>query len=258
MDFRSAINHIAGEITYNSAMHTYLLSDLHLSPEQPAIAAAFLSFINGPATHAERVYILGDLFEYWIGDDAADLLGAGPILDAMAVLAEQVDCYFIAGNRDFLVRDSFTERSGFKILPDETVVDLYGTPTLLLHGDSLCTDDHAHQKFRQEMVTNAAFCDAFLSLDIEQRIEHAKAARAQSHQHKSEVSMGIMDVTEAAVLAAFAAHGVNTMVHGHTHRQNVHHYAGGLARHVLGDWHATTSIMKASREGLAIQNSVIT
>ena len=238
-------------------MHSYLLSDLHLTPERPAVTAAFLNFLANQAQSADKVYILGDLFEFWIGDDASTMLGADPILDAMAELGAKVECFFVAGNRDFLVRDAFTHRTGFAILADETVVDLYGTPTLLLHGDSLCTDDVAHQKFRQEMVTSDSFCDAFLGLSIAQRIEQAKQARMQSQQHKSEVSMGIMDVTESAVLEAFTNHRVSRMIHGHTHRQNIHDYPGGLRRYVLGDWHATSSIMTANASGLTIVNSDI-
>ena len=103
-------------------MHTYLLSDLHLTSERPAVTQAFLTFLAGPARNAERVYILGDLFEFWIGDDAASMLGADLILDAMAELAAAIECFFIAGNRDFLVRDAFSQRTGFTILNDETVV----------------------------------------------------------------------------------------------------------------------------------------
>jgi UDP-2,3-diacylglucosamine hydrolase len=249
--------HNCEQLTYNTQMQTYLLSDLHLTPERPTVTQAFLTFLAGPARNAERVYILGDLFEFWIGDDAASMLGADLILDAMAELSAEVECFFIAGNRDFLVRDAFSQRTGFTILNDETVVDLYGTATLLLHGDSLCIDDIAHQKFRQEMVTNALFCDAFLSLSIPQRIEQAKQARIQSKQHKSEVSMGIMDVTESAVMAAFSKHHVGQMIHGHTHRQDTHRYNPDLVRYVLGDWHSSSSIMKATKNGLEIENKKI-
>jgi len=235
-------------------MHTYLLSDLHLTPDRPKTIAAFLNFLKKDAMTAERIYILGDLFEYWIGDDAAEKLGASPLLKAMKKVGDKIDCYFIAGNRDFLVRDQFTELTGFKILPDETVVDLYGTPTLLLHGDSLCTDDHAHQAFRKDMVTNKEFCDEFLSLTIEQRIEKAKEARQKSKEHKSEISMGIMDVTQEAVLNAFEKHDVKQMIHGHTHRQNIHHYDNDRVRYVLGDWDKTNSIMKVDQSGIKINN----
>lgn len=238
-------------------MHTYLLSDLHLTPERPKVIAAFLNFLRSDAKKAERVYILGDLFEFWIGDDAAEKLGAGPLLKAMKELSESVDCYFIAGNRDFLVREQFTELTGFKILPDETVVDLYGTPTLLLHGDSLCTEDHAHQKFRAEVTTNKEFCDEILALTIEQRLEKAKQAREKSREHKSEISMGIMDVTTEGVLNAFEKYNVKQMIHGHTHRQNTHQYDNDCTRYVLDDWHTTNSIMKVDGKGIKIRNQKV-
>lgn len=241
-------------------MHTYFLSDLHLTPERPQTIQAFLHFLQGDALAAERIYILGDLFEFWIGDDAADTLGATPSLHAMKAVSQQVDCYFIAGNRDFLVRDSFTEQTGFRILPDESIIDLYGTNTLILHGDSLCTDDIAHQQFRQAMMTNQAFCEGFLKLNIPERIERAKQARMESHQHKSEISMEIMDVTESSVVAAFEKHRVQQMIHGHTHRQNTHQYstdAGDATRHVLGDWHTSSSILRADEHGLQIANQTI-
>ena len=241
-------------------MRTYIISDLHLTPERPQIINAFFEFLSTQAVSAERLYILGDLFEYWIGDDAGSMLGADPILDAMNAVSEVVDCFFLAGNRDFLVRETFTQRTGFKILEDETIVDLYGKSTLLLHGDSLCTDDIAHQQFRNQMMTNTSFCDGFLKLSIPERIEQAKQARMQSNEHKSEVSMGIMDVTNASVLQAFEEHSVSQMIHGHTHRQNTHHYEtsnGNAIRYVLGDWHSTNSILRVDQNGIEITNSPI-
>ena len=237
-------------------MHTYILSDLHLTPDRPKVIAAFLNFLRKQALSAERIYILGDLFEYWIGDDAAEKLGAAPLLQAMKKVGDQVDCYFIAGNRDFLVREKFTELTGFKILPDETVVDLYGTPTLLLHGDSLCTDDHAHQAFRKDIVTNKAFCDELLELSIDERLEKAKQARQKSNEHKAGISMGIMDVTQSAVEDAFQKYNVKQMIHGHTHRQNIHQH-NDCVRYVLNDWHTTNSIMKADDKGIKIKNQKV-
>lgn len=253
-------DHSSANLSYNMRMHTYLISDLHLTPERPQISQAFIHFLSTQAPTAERVYILGDLFEFWIGDDAAELLGAMPILNAMKQLSNTVECFFMAGNRDFLVRETFTELSGFKVMQDETVVDLYGTPTLLLHGDSLCTDDHAHQVFRQQMMTNKPFCENFLELPIPERIETAKKARLQSNEHKSQISMGIMDVTESAVLDAFDAHGVQQMIHGHTHRQNTHQYEtqqGDATRYVLNDWHDTNSIMQVDNSGISLSNQAI-
>ena len=237
-------------------MHTLFVSDLHLTPERPNTIKAFSDFLGSDAKAAQKLFILGDLFEYWIGDDAAQLVGAEPILRAMKHTSEHTECFFIAGNRDFLVRESFSEQSGFTILEDETVVDLYGTPTLLLHGDSLCVDDIAHQKFRQTMMCNRLFCDQFLSLSIPERIEKAKAARMESQSHKQNVSMEIMDVTEHAVIEAFKSSGVKRMIHGHTHRQNIHHY-GDLERIVLGDWDKTSSVLKISESNSSLRNKEI-
>ena len=253
-NLNTANKHKINDLIYNTPMHTYLLSDLHLTPDRPKVIGAFLNFLRKEAKTAERIYILGDLFEFWIGDDAAEKLGAGPLLKAMKEVSETVDCYFMAGNRDFLVREQFTELTGFKILEDETVVDLYGTPTLLLHGDSLCTDDHAHQQFRKDIVTNRAFCDELLSLTIDERLAKAKEARQKSNEHKSTISMGIMDVTQSAVLDAFEKYNIKQMIHGHTHRQNIHKYDEQCTRYVLGDWHTTNSIMKADAKGLKIHN----
>ncbi|MEM7358690.1 MAG: UDP-2,3-diacylglucosamine diphosphatase [Pseudomonadota bacterium] len=241
-------------------MKTFLLSDLHLTPERPATIEEFTRFLTTEAPQAETIYLLGDLFEYWIGDDAASLLGAKQVLAAMKQASQQANCYFIAGNRDFLVGESFTAKSGFKILPDETVVDLYGTPTLLLHGDSLCTDDTAHQEFRQQIVTNTAWHKKFLGLSIPERIEQAKQARAMSHEHKAQISMEIMDVTEQTVKNSFVEYDVTQMIHGHTHRQATHEYSINgkpCYRYVLGDWAATSSIMTATAEGLTIANQPI-
>lgn len=238
-------------------MHSYFISDLHLTPERPAITEAFLKFMAGPARSAEKLYLLGDLFEYWIGDDAAPLIGAEPVLLAMRELADQIPCVFIAGNRDFLVGQQFTETTGFEILDDETVVDLYGEPTLLLHGDSMCTDDIAHQHFRQAMVTNHEWRKGFLALSIPERIESAMQARKQSHEHKANISMEIMDVSEQTVLDTFSKFDVQQMIHGHTHRQAEHEYlldGQARTRYVLGDWGETSSILSASADGIKIEN----
>lgn len=216
-----------------------------------------MQFMAGEAQSAEQLYILGDLFEYWIGDDAAPLLGAEPVLAQMQALASKIPCFFIAGNRDFLVGPQFEQASGFKILEDESVIDLYGQPTLILHGDSLCIDDHAHQLFRQQIVTNAEWREQFLGLEIPARIEAAKQARMESQAHKSNVSMEIMDVTESAVLERFADRNVQQMIHGHTHRQATHDYAtpaGDARRYVLGDWLTTASVLKADANGIDITN----
>ena len=239
---------------------TYLISDLHLKPERPDVIMAFLDFLQHGLVDAQNLYILGDLFEYWIGDDAANLIGAGLILKKMQQVARKIPCFFIAGNRDFLVGKEFSKRSGFQILPDETLLDLHGVKTLILHGDSLCTSDVAHQQFRQEITTNSDWQEEFLALPIKDRIKQAKIARAESNRHKSQISMGIMDVTEDAVLNAFKNTNVTQMIHGHTHRQNVHRYSidhQQCTRYVLGDWDNTSSVMVISQNGIQIDNTKI-
>ena len=241
-------------------MHTYFISDLHLSQENPAIALAFFKFLDKRAAKADALYIIGDLFEYWIGDDAVELLGAQVVIDKLRAISSQIPCYFIAGNRDFLVGQQFADSTGLTLLPDESVIDLYGTPTLILHGDSMCTDDIAHQEFRQQVVTNQQWREQFLSTSVPERIEQAKQARAQSNMHKAQISTEIMDVTVATVIQTFEKYKVQQMIHGHTHRQAKHNHAtsmGSAIRYVLGDWNKTSSILKASKGEIRIDNEAI-
>ncbi len=241
-------------------MHSYFISDLHLTPERPELTRAFFAFMRELAPTAERLYILGDLFEYWIGDDGSALIGADEILDVMAETSNNVECFFIPGNRDFLVREEFSRRTGFTILADETIIDLYGTPTLLLHGDSLCIDDFKHQEFRRTFMCNKWKCWWVLRTPLNYRLKRAQGARKQSKDRKTNMDDAIMDVTERAVVAAFEDAEVTQMIHGHTHRQAIHeHDTGqGLAkRFVLGDWHTTNSILTASVDGLTIDNQAI-
>ncbi len=245
---------------YTIAMQTYFLSDLHLKREEPQIIEAFLQFLMGPAANADQVYVLGDLFEYWVGDDAVRHIGVEPVLAAMRELSQTIPCFFIAGNRDFLVRQGFSEASGFTILPDETVIDLYGTPTLILHGDSLCTDDIKHQQFRTNFVTNKLVCDLLLGQPLKERLKLAEQARGQSQSNSKDMDMTIMDVSHNAVLKAFKQHSVKQMIHGHTHRQATHAYdldMGQTTRFVLGDWHTSSSILTATADGIRIDNQPI-
>lgn len=233
-------------------MCTYFISDLHLSAEKAEISAAFLHFVKHTSNDAERVYILGDLFEFWIGEDAIQPLGITPIIEALTILGNKTDCYFIAGNRDFLINKKFTKLTNIKVLPDETVIDLYGTPTLILHGDSLCTDDIDHMKFRKKVTTNKIFHWLFLFRSIKYRLKQAEMARAKSAKHKSNISMEIMDVSENSVIESFKKHDVLNMIHGHTHRPNTHTYSINdktATRTVLGDWYHQDSVLKVTEKG---------
>jgi UDP-2,3-diacylglucosamine hydrolase len=232
-------------------MSTLFISDLHLEDSVPDTTACLLDFLRGPAGEAEAVYILGDLFEAWIGDDALSET-ARLVADASATLTSSgVPCFFMHGNRDFLVGDAFASMAGMTLLPESVVIDLYGTPTLLLHGDSLCTDDLEYQAFRQQ-TRNPAWQAAVLALSIDQRLGMARDARDASKLHTGSASMEIMDVNDAAVRACFAKHGVSRMIHGHTHRPARHHYEldDGTAaeRIVLADWYSEGSYLDVSAD----------
>jgi len=229
-------------------MSTLFISDLHLAPGRPCMTRLFMDLLSGEARHADGLYILGDLFEYWIGDDAANRLGYAPIVRALRALADTgVPVYFMRGNRDFLVGERFARETGCRILADPAVVDLYGEPALLMHGDFLCSDDIEHQKFRA-MVDEPAWQRDFLAQPVETRLEMAKRARAQSREHKDSVAMDIMDVNEQAVRRAFEAHHTRLMIHGHTHRPAIHDHAppAGTRRIVLGDWYQQSSILRCT------------
>ncbi|MBT5031905.1 MAG: UDP-2,3-diacylglucosamine diphosphatase [Proteobacteria bacterium] len=228
-------------------MSTLFISDLHLTPERPASTEYFVEFMRLKASSANTIYVLGDLFEYWIGDDASSILGADPVISEFKRLADAgTQLFFMPGNRDFLVGDALCDQAGFQYLADQTLVTLNTEPALLLHGDSLCTDDIEHQQFRA-MVNNANWQTQFLELPIETRIEYAHQARTMSNSNDKNYSDEIMDVTESGVADAFQDHAVKLMIHGHTHRPNIHkHRISGTdtIRIVLGDWYEQASYLE--------------
>ena len=228
-------------------MSTLFISDLHLTPERPASTEYFVEFMRLKANSANTIYVLGDLFEYWIGDDASSILGAGPVIGEFKRLADAgTRLFFMPGNRDFLVGDALCDQAGFQYMDDQTLVTLNTEPVLLLHGDSLCTDDIEHQQFRA-MVNDANWQTHFLEMPIETRIEHAQQARAMSSSNNKNYSDVIMDVTESAVADAFRDHAVKLMIHGHTHRPNIHKQRVSdtdTTRIVLGDWYEQASYLE--------------
>jgi UDP-2,3-diacylglucosamine hydrolase len=233
-------------------MTTLFISDIHLDDGRPEAFEWLQAFFTGPAREAAAVYILGDLFEYWIGDDAPPV-GARRLARATAELVESgVACYFLHGNRDFLLGDDYAARARLHLLPESIVAPLYGTPTLLLHGDTLCTDDVEYQAFRRQ-ARDPAWQAAILELPVEQRLRMAREARDASVQHTGSTAMEIMDVNETAVQGAFEAHGVTRMIHGHTHRPAVHRHelADGASgeRIVLADWYNTPSYLELTAAG---------
>jgi UDP-2,3-diacylglucosamine hydrolase len=231
---------------------TLFISDLHLEDAVPARSEWMGAFLAGPATGAKAVYILGDLFEYWIGDDALSTTAQHLASALGALVTSGVGCFFMHGNRDFLVGHEYARLCGFELLPEEYVIDLYGTPTLLLHGDSLCTDDLEYQAIRRQ-VRDPAWQAGVLQLSIEERLQMATAAREASKQHTRSVSNEIMDVNDDAVADAFGRHGVTRMIHGHTHRP-AHHQVEleniTAERIVLADWYDHGSYLQASPAGV--------
>ncbi len=231
---------------------TLFISDLHLEDKAPDRTEWLLTFLSGTARSADAVYILGDLFEFWIGDDALSAT-AVKVADATASLKDfDVSCYFMHGNRDFLLGNSYATRAGLELLPETWVADFYGTPTLLLHGDSLCTDDLEYQAFRQQS-RNPSWQASMLALPVSERLKIAQGARAISRTHTESASMDIMDTNPGAVSEAFRAHNVTQMIHGHTHRPARHTVdleGVSAERFVLADWYAEGSYLEVSPQGV--------
>ena len=238
-------------------MHTLFISDLHLSTERPAISALFLDFLRTRAARAEALYILGDLFEYWIGDDVATQPEYQPLLAGLRALTQAgVPVFVMHGNRDFLVAQGFEQQTGCQLLPDPTVISLYGENTLLMHGDTLCTDDVAYLKFRL-MVRNPDWVKMFLSKTLPERVAIVRDYREISKTATAAKKPEIMDVNQGAVEAVLREHGVRHLIHGHTHRPAQHCFdLDGLAtrRTVLGDWYDQGSVLVCDAHGCTLEN----
>ncbi|HEX22856.1 MAG TPA: UDP-2,3-diacylglucosamine diphosphatase [Chromatiales bacterium] len=232
-------------------MSTLFISDLHLSAERPHLIKQFVALMQGEARKAEALYILGDLFEAWLGDDAVLPDMTAPIEALKALTESGVPVYVMAGNRDFLMGEGFEAMTGAKLIDDPVVIDLYGTPTLLMHGDTLCTDDVTYQQVRAR-VRDPAWIAAALAMSIEERIKTAQEMRAQSQAHTQSTAEEIMDVNADAVMEALHRHGVTRLIHGHTHRPAVHilQVNGQPAtRIVLDDWYQQASLLRCDRAG---------
>lgn len=241
-------------------MTTLFISDLHLDPARPQIARLFGGFIDGEARDAEALYILGDLFEAWVGDDDPSETGAFVAEKLSALHEAGVPVYFIRGNRDFLLGEDYARRAGMTILPDPAVVVIAGEPVLLMHGDLLCTDDVAYQQFRAQ-TRDPAWQRQFLSQPLEARQAFAQQARAASQSHQSGLKDSgeletITDVALATVKATMNRYGIDTLIHGHTHRPATHALQVGgrdCMRIVLGDWYEQGSVLRVDAGGASLQ-----
>ncbi len=222
------------KLAASSAQPILLISDLHLAPQSPATIALAVRYFE-QARNAKALFILGDFFEYWLGDDALDPV-MQPIVDALQTLSRSGTRIFLMhGNRDFLLGEDFAHLiKATLIREDEALITMNTLPVLLLHGDTLCTDDHGYQKLRA-LLRSADWQQSFLSKSIEDRIDMAAQLREQSQEATADKTTDIMDVNDQSVDEAFKRADTHLMIHGHTHRPFDH--AGEQRRVVLGDWH---------------------
>lgn len=227
-------------------MRTLFVADMHLSSDTPEINLGFYRYLEQTAQGADALYILGDLFDAWIGDDLLDTphplsAVAHEVINRLQVLSSSgTNIYFLHGNRDFLLGERFMRECQGTLLPEVQPVELYGVPLIILHGDSLCTRDEAYMAFRQQS-RNAEWQAQILAMPLEQRLELAKSLRMQSGNANANKAEAIMDVTHEEVVALLERYRVTTMIHGHTHRPKVHDVSVGnlpAKRFVLGDWDA--------------------
>ncbi len=230
---------------------TLFISDLHLDSSRPNILQLFQSFLHGiDAKTCEALYILGDLFELWIGDDDDGPTGRAVSKALRECTSNGVPVFVMRGNRDFLIGNEFAAATGCQLIPDPSVVSIQGTEALLTHGDALCTDDTDYQAFRQ-LVRNPAWQADFLAHSLAQRHAIAETLREMSRQQVGSKPAQIMDVNEHAVRGILSHYDVHTLIHGHTHRLAVHEMRvdGRPARRfVLGDWYTEGSVLHCSRE----------
>ena len=232
-------------------MSTLFISDLHLHPSRPAIIECFLTFLKQQQGQAEALYILGDLFETWVGDDHPEP-SYQPVKSALKAFSNAgTPAYLMHGNRDFLLSGQFTAETGCCLLPDPTRIDLYGTATLLMHGDSLCSDDKDYQRLRSR-VRDPAWQQDILGLPLEQRLKMAQQARQLSAQSKQGKDETIMDANQDAIRRSVEKNQADLLIHGHTHRPGIHtfrHNGREITRIVLGDWYETGSVLSIDHQG---------
>jgi len=235
-------------------MTQLFISDLHLDPARPEAIEAFKELLATEAREAERLYILGDLFEAWIGDDDDT-----PLADEVAAALQDLhqhgtSCYFINGNRDFLLNRPFATRAGMHLLPEIALVDLGGKRTALMHGDLLCTDDTDYMRLRK-IVNNKLFQSLFQALPLGTRRKIAEAARARSMASHGDKPEYIMDVAAATVERVFRTYEITQMIHGHTHRPDVHEFTiddQPMRRIVLGDWYEQASVLRWNEDDFSL------
>ncbi|MEZ8096686.1 UDP-2,3-diacylglucosamine diphosphatase [Photobacterium swingsii] len=236
-------------------MTTLFIADLHLSADRQDITDCFLQFMANETANIDALYVLGDLFEMWIGDDDNSPFHQ-QIKHAFKQLTDSgIPCFFIHGNRDFLIGKRFSEETGVQLLAEHTVIDLYGTPTLILHGDTLCIQDVDYQRYRKK-VHNRFIQWLFMRLPLSRRLKIGTKIRGSSSENNQRKDLDIMDVDGKAVIDMLQAYHVNQMIHGHTHRPDVHQInmnGQQATRIVLGDWYDHGSVLVVTPECSQLQ-----
>lgn len=235
-------------------MSTLFISDLHLHESRPLVTRAFFHFLDTRASKANTLYILGDFFDAWIGDDDDSSLPQEVAQKLFALRQKGVAIYFMHGNRDFLLGKSYAQQAGMELLPEACVIDLYGTPSLLLHGDTLCTADVEYQHFRQT-VRHPQWQQQILAQPLAARRLLAAQLREKSQSMNSMKAEDIMDVTQEEVIRQMQQAKVTRLIHGHTHRPATHRFQldGQQAeRIVLGDWHSHGWCVEADEQACTL------
>jgi len=236
---------------------SYFIADLHLAENRPDITACFLSFLKNDAIKAEQLYILGDLFEVWFGDDYKTELTTSVIDALYAVKNSGTRVFFIHGNRDFLLGEHYAKQSGMVLLPEKHVIELYGERILIMHGDTLCTRDVDYQKFRKK--SRSWWWQGFIkSLPLWVRKKIADNYRKKSKAAQQVKSLDIMDVTESEVIKDLETFNCQLLIHGHTHRPNVHQLIAAekpATRFVLGDWYEQGAWLKVTPTNKVLLNN---
>ncbi|MBN8761252.1 MAG: UDP-2,3-diacylglucosamine diphosphatase [Thiobacillus sp. 65-69] len=233
---------------------SHFVADLHLTDERPAATGRFFRFLEDEVAGADALYILGDLFEAWIGDDHDEAVAHETAQRLRQLAAAGTSIYFMHGNRDFMLAERYAARAGMQLIADPCVIDLYGTRTLLMHGDTLCVDDLAYQRFRRR-VRRPMVIRLLRALPFALRNWLAGRARAGSESAKSAKSADIMDVNTAAVAYSLRAYGVCRLIHGHTHRPARHDHAidgQTCERWVLPDWYARWGYVVCDAQGCTL------
>jgi UDP-2,3-diacylglucosamine hydrolase len=238
-------------------MATLFISDLHLSEQRPKIITLFLDFLNTRASKSEALYILGDLFEYWIGDEVGNLPQTQPVIQGLKQLTDAgVPVFIMHGNRDFLLGSKFEKATGCQIIDDPSIVNLNNTRTLLMHGDTLCTDDKDYLKFRS-IVRNPDWQAEFLGKSIDERIAMANEYREMSKNAMDGKSPEIMDANQDAIAGEMLKNDTLLLIHGHTHRPGKHQFelnGKSATRIVLGDWYEQGSILSCDESGCDLES----